>query len=128
MTSHLISVLYGLPHSYLSRFPNKAMDRAHRIGQKKVVNVYRIVMQESVEEKILELQEKKVAMSESIVNSENSTMYQMGTDRLLDIFTLKDASKPSGCGVGDYDLDALLESYSDDYASLTVNDFSRTLS
>jgi len=31
----------------------QAMDRAHRIGQKKVVNVYRIVTRGTLEEKIL---------------------------------------------------------------------------
>ena len=105
------------------------MDRAHRIGQRKILNVYRIIMQESVEEKILDLQEKKVSMSESIVNSENSTMYQMGTERLLDIFTFKETDKSSTrCNsVVDFDLDAILESYSDDYVSLTVNDFSKSL-
>jgi TATA-binding protein-associated factor len=104
------------------------MDRAHRIGQNRVVNVYRIIMQDSVEEKILELQEKKIAMSEAIVNSDNSTMYQMGTDRLLDIFTFKTDTESSDQNeMGDYDLDALLEAYTEDYASLSANEFSRTL-
>jgi len=33
----------------------KAMDRAHRIGQKKVVNVYRLITKNTLEEKVLSL-------------------------------------------------------------------------
>lgn len=101
------------------------MDRAHRINQQKVVNVYRIIAQDSVDELILELQEKKIKMSESIVNTENSTMFQMGTERLLDIFTVKGEMESSSEELGDYDLDALMESYAEDYSSLTVKDFSK---
>jgi TATA-binding protein-associated factor len=104
------------------------MDRAHRIGQNRVVNVYRIIMQDSVEEKILELQEKKILMSEAIVNSDNSTIFSMGTEKLLDIFTFKTDSESSDHNeMGDYDLDALLEAYAEDYSSLSANEFSRTL-
>lgn len=101
------------------------MDRAHRINQRKVVNVYRVIAQDSVDELILELQEKKIKMSESIVNTENSTMFQMGTERLLDIFTVKGEMESSSEELGDYDLDALMESYAEDYSSLTVKDFSK---
>lgn len=76
----------------------QAMDRAHRIGQKKVVNVYRLVSSGTIEDQILKLQRVKMKMAESIVNSENSTMYSMGTDRLLDIFTTSgeiDSSNPA---------------------------------
>jgi SNF2 family DNA or RNA helicase len=38
---------------------DQAIDRAHRIGQTKAVNVSRIVIQDTVEDKILELQKKK---------------------------------------------------------------------
>jgi hypothetical protein len=37
----------------------------------------------------MKVQEIKVAMSESIVNAENSSMYSMGTDKLLDLFTFE---------------------------------------
>ena len=36
----------------------------------------------------MKLQKVKMEMSRAIVNSENSTMYSMGTDRLLDLFTV----------------------------------------
>ncbi len=38
---------------------NQATDRAHRIGQKNVVEVIKIISSGTIEEKILELQEKK---------------------------------------------------------------------
>ncbi|MBR3006723.1 MAG: SNF2 helicase associated domain-containing protein, partial [Erysipelotrichaceae bacterium] len=37
---------------------NQATDRAHRIGQKRVVTVYKIIAEDSIEEKIIDLQEK----------------------------------------------------------------------
>lgn len=38
---------------------NQATDRAHRIGQKNSVTVYKLIAQSSIEQKITELQEKK---------------------------------------------------------------------
>lgn len=64
----------------------QAMDRAHRIGQKKVVNVYRLITQKSLEEKIMGLQKFKLLTANTIVSSENASMETMGTDQLLDLF------------------------------------------
>ena len=89
--------------------------------------MYKIVTQDSVEEKILQMQEKKKAMSRAIVNGENSSMYQMGTERLLDIFTTGNDSRADGEELDDFDLDALMESFADEYASLTATEFSKSL-
>jgi SNF2 family DNA or RNA helicase len=45
----------------------QAADRAHRIGQDKPVLVHRLVARDTVEERILALQEKKRALAETAV-------------------------------------------------------------
>ncbi len=45
---------------------NQATDRAHRIGQKKPVFVYKLLTEDTVEEKILTMQNKKQALANSI--------------------------------------------------------------
>jgi len=50
----------------------QASDRAHRIGQDKPVIVYKIIARESVEEKILQLQEKKKNLVNQLISTEGS--------------------------------------------------------
>ena len=64
------------------------MDRAHRIGQKKVVNVYRLITRKSLEEKIMGLQKFKIQTANTVVSSENANMETMGTEQLFDLFSL----------------------------------------
>ena len=47
---------------------NQAIDRSHRIGQEKHVMAYRIICKNSIEEKILALQDKKRRIAESIIS------------------------------------------------------------
>ncbi|XP_055378058.1 TATA-binding protein-associated factor 172 [Condylostylus longicornis] len=71
----------------------QAMDRAHRIGQKKVVNVYRLITRKSLEEKIMGLQKFKILTANTIVGADNASLETMGTDQLLDLFNLHDGEK-----------------------------------
>jgi len=66
------------------------MDRAHRIGQKKVVNVYRLITRKSLEEKIMGLQKFKLLTANTVVSVNNQSMETMGTDQLLDLFNLSE--------------------------------------
>jgi hypothetical protein len=50
----------------------QAADRAHRIGQDKPVNVYRMVAKDTVEERILALQEKKRAIAATVTDGGGS--------------------------------------------------------
>lgn len=46
---------------------NQATDRAHRIGQKQVVTVYKLIMKDTLEERILQLQDRKAQLSDDII-------------------------------------------------------------
>ncbi|MBX7124182.1 MAG: DEAD/DEAH box helicase [Cyclobacteriaceae bacterium] len=50
----------------------QAIDRAHRIGQKKKVFTYKFITRNSVEEKILQLQRHKLKLSENLITTEES--------------------------------------------------------
>lgn len=47
---------------------NQATDRAHRIGQTQDVNVYQIVAKDTIEERILKLQEKKSELAQQFTD------------------------------------------------------------
>ena len=51
---------------------NQAVDRIHRIGQDKKVFVYRLLLKNSVEEKILQLQDKKRKMFNMLIESDSA--------------------------------------------------------
>lgn len=103
----------------------QSMDRAHRIGQKRNVNVYRLVTADSIEEKIMKLHEAKLAMTDAIVNTDNSKMFSMGTDRLLDIFRFRseNAQNSKSSQKLSNTLDTLVELYEDEYQDLSEFDF-----
>ena len=65
---------------------NQATDRAHRIGQTKPVFVYRLVAENTVEEKVVELQEKKKELFNSVVSAEGFTSTALTMDDLKAIF------------------------------------------
>lgn len=64
----------------------QAMDRAHRIGQKKVVNVYRLITKDTLEEKIMSLQKFKTMVSNTVINSDNAGLGTMNVDQLFNLF------------------------------------------
>jgi len=65
---------------------NQASDRAHRIGQKNAVQVYKLLIEGAIEEKILALQEKKKDLSENIVNKGETFIENLSEDELRSLF------------------------------------------
>jgi len=64
---------------------NQALSRAHRIGQKNKVMVYRFITEDSIEEKILKLQEWKKGLADAFINN-NNPFKQLSKEELIDLF------------------------------------------
>jgi non-specific serine/threonine protein kinase len=65
----------------------QATDRAHRIGQDKPVFVYKLMMRDSVEEKILQLQERKRSLVEQLVTTEAGFFKALTADDIAALFS-----------------------------------------
>ncbi|SET26129.1 DEAD/DEAH box helicase [Thorsellia anophelis] len=52
---------------------DQASDRAHRIGQTQVVTVYRLVTENTIEEKIIQLHDKKRDLAEKVLSDQDSS-------------------------------------------------------
>lgn len=120
----------------------QAMDRAHRLGQKKVVNVYRLITRGTLEEKIMGLQRFKLNIASSVVTQQNAGLGSMNTGEVLDLFKVsaegdkpKAASKPVGASLSKM-LDGWVNLYwtvanarlddlppDDEYAELSMDNF-----
>jgi SNF2 family DNA or RNA helicase len=68
---------------------DQASDRAHRIGQKKVVTVYRLVAAGTIEEKILQLKQKKKDLVSSVLSEDAGGAKTLTRDDLDDLFKLE---------------------------------------
>jgi SNF2 family DNA or RNA helicase len=58
----------------------QAVDRAHRIGQTRRVFAYRLIARDTVEEKILALQDRKRELADSIVRADDSMLATLSAD------------------------------------------------
>jgi SNF2 family DNA or RNA helicase len=62
----------------------QAMNRAHRIGQDKSVFVYRYITSNSIEEKIVRLQERKSRLADTFISS-NNPLKDLDIQQILNI-------------------------------------------
>ena len=60
----------------------QAIDRAHRVGQTRPVFAYRLICQNTVEEKISELQQQKRELADAILEQNNSVLQSLTADDL----------------------------------------------
>ncbi len=62
------------------------------VFQKRVVNVYRLITRGTLEEKIMGLQKFKITIANTVISQENASLQSMGTEQLLNLFTLDKVS------------------------------------
>jgi hypothetical protein len=60
----------------------QAIDRAHRIGQTEKVFAYRLIAKDTVEEKVLKLQQSKRDLADAIINADNALISKLGREDL----------------------------------------------
>lgn len=67
---------------------NQATDRAHRIGQTNVVNVYKLIMKDTIEENIMKLQERKKELAEQVLSGEDLGNGSFTKEELLELLAV----------------------------------------
>ncbi|MEG1409099.1 MAG: DEAD/DEAH box helicase [Terrisporobacter sp.] len=68
---------------------DQASDRAHRFGQKNVVDVIKLISKDTVEEKVVAMQENKKELIEEIINSNlesSTTLKKLSREEIIDLF------------------------------------------
>ena len=69
---------------------DQATDRAHRFGQDKVVEVIKLISKNTIEEKIVDLQEEKRKLIEKIIDNDlNIDIKSLTEEDILSLFSLK---------------------------------------
>jgi SNF2 family DNA or RNA helicase len=64
----------------------QAIDRAHRIGQKRKVFAYKMICKDSVEEKILQLQERKKMLADDLIQEDSGFVKTLSRDDVEFLF------------------------------------------
>jgi superfamily II DNA or RNA helicase len=66
---------------------SQAVDRAHRIGQNRTVSVYRLVTENSVEQKIMELKARKSKLVDALINENGLSTVNLSKSDLESLFS-----------------------------------------
>ena len=66
---------------------DQAINRTHRIGQSNPVFCYRLIAKGPIEEKILELQEKKRELSNALITSDGVALKSLSEEEIKEIFS-----------------------------------------
>ena len=65
---------------------NQATDRTYRIGQKKNVQVYKLITKNSIEEKIYELQKRKETLIDSMLSTNQTFISKLSKEDIMSLF------------------------------------------
>ena len=65
---------------------NQATDRTYRIGQKRNVQVYKLITKNSIEEKIYNLQERKARLANNMLSTKETFISKLSKDEIMDLF------------------------------------------
>jgi len=79
---HAAEYVYLLDPWWNPAVESQAIDRAHRIGQTRQVFAYRLISRNTVEEKVLALQQTKRDLAEAIITADNSVMRNLTREDL----------------------------------------------
>lgn len=69
---------------------NQATDRAHRLGQEKTVQVFKLMVKDTIEERIQLLQEQKRDLTEAIVKEGETFINKLSNEELKALFDFHD--------------------------------------
>jgi len=64
----------------------QAVDRAHRIGQTRHVHVYRLVANDTIEEKVMELKARKAELFAQVIDGDGAMSTSIGADDIRGLF------------------------------------------
>ena len=65
---------------------NQATDRTYRIGQKRNVQVYKLITKNSIEEKIYELQQRKAKLVDNMLSTNETFISKLSKEEIMDLF------------------------------------------
>ena len=66
---------------------NQATDRTYRIGQKKNVQVYKLITKNTIEEKIYELQQRKAKLIDSTLSTNETFINKLSKEDIMELFS-----------------------------------------